>query len=534
MGRNENFKNNGKTANRMRGARANHNIELRKNKRADQLMKRRNLTAANADAAPSPLGDSQVGNRQSGGGPAGPSEEIISLAHLPEICAGIFSGVPETQLKATERCRRLLSKAKDPPIDEVIEAGLVPALIQELQYEAMPKLQFEAAWALTNIASGSAEQTQCVVDAGALPVMTHILSSPEEEVREQALWAIGNIAGDGPVYRDMVLDTGILPPLLDLLQTGNCKLSMMRNATWVLSNLIRGKNPQPNFEVVRHAIPTLGALISSQDEETVIDATWAVSYLSDGENHKIQAIVDGGLTRRLVELLYNTNIQVKTPALRAIGNIVTGTDEQTQNVLDCSGLPAFASLLGTRNQTLLKETCWTISNITAGSPSQIQAVIDSNIIPPLIEALKNGEFRVKKEAAWALSNLSMGSTQEQLRYCIEQGCIPPLCNMLSVKDARIVGVVLDALTNILKAGAMPDGSNPCVEWIDEAGGVDQIEALQSHENDDIYKKSLEIIESYFQEEEEEDHSLAPETAGSNFAFGHNSATAMVPVGGFAF
>lgn len=54
-------------------------------------------------------------------------------------------------------------------------------------------------------------------------------------------------------------------PLLQQL-TDRSKLSMLRNATWTLSNFCRGK-PQPSFEHVRPALPTLATLIHSVDEE---------------------------------------------------------------------------------------------------------------------------------------------------------------------------------------------------------------------------------------------------------------------------
>ncbi|RWW79911.1 hypothetical protein BHE74_00011772 [Ensete ventricosum] len=64
----------------------------------------------------------------------------------------------------------------------------------------------------------------------------------------QAVWALGNVAGDSPRCRDLVLSNGALFPLLQQLNE-HAKLSMLRNATWTLSNFCRGK-PQPVFEQV--------------------------------------------------------------------------------------------------------------------------------------------------------------------------------------------------------------------------------------------------------------------------------------------
>jgi hypothetical protein len=287
---------------------------------------------------------------------------------------------------------------------------------------------------------------------------------------------------------------------------GNGTVSIKKNAAWALSNFCRGK-PKPAFDAVRPALPTLAQLLFEKDENILVDACWALSYLSDGPNEQIQAVIEVGVCSRLAHLLNHSSLAVQTPALRAVGNIVTGDVRQTETMLECDVVPALVGMLASSMKGIRKEACWNLSNITAGNSGQIQRVLDAGGFPRLIELLSNAENAVKKEAVWAISNATSGGTSEQINFLVAQGCVPLLCDLLEDSHAKIVTVALVGLENILKVGATmaessPTGENPHALTVERAEGLEKIDNLQNHENDDIYERAVKILEKYFDAVEE--------------------------------
>lgn len=121
-----------------------------------------------------------------------------------------------TKLLACVGLRKLLSIEVNPPIQAVIDANLIPVFIQ-LLHHTIPKFQFEAAWCLTNIATGTTDNVHNLIEKDVLKHFIELLNSPHIEVVEQAIWGIGNIAGDNHLTRDCVINSGALEKIGSLL-----------------------------------------------------------------------------------------------------------------------------------------------------------------------------------------------------------------------------------------------------------------------------------------------------------------------------
>ncbi|RVW39192.1 Importin subunit alpha-2 [Vitis vinifera] len=140
-----------------RRRREDNMVEIRKNRREESLQKKRR-EGLQAQTLPASIHSAAVEKK---------------LEFLPSMVAGVWTDDSNIQLEATTQFRKLLSIERCPQLRKLFNLALFLALLSSCE-EDFPQLQFEAAWALTNIASGTSDNTKV------------------------AVWALGNVAGDSP------------------------------------------------------------------------------------------------------------------------------------------------------------------------------------------------------------------------------------------------------------------------------------------------------------------------------------------------
>ena len=469
-------------------------LQIRKREKEEQMSRRRKLVELSSDIP---------GNRIC------LNNVSISTENIPKFAACLNDQDPLVVAEATIALRKILSVDRNPPIAEVLNAGVLPRLKELLADKTRPNIQLEACWALTNIASGSPDQTQAVVESGVVPLFVELLASCDSTLQEQAVWAVANIAGDRTEYRDGCISAGTAEALTHIVTSSiGTSLQMTRLAVWGLSNLCRGK-PGPDFTRIKTAVPPLArALAESNDTEVLADASWAFSYLTDSASHNhILLVLDHLDLRRVAALLAHPSGTVHTPILRVVGNLVSGESDVTHRVVSTANcLTQLKSLMLSNKKAIRKETLWTISNICADSQTLIQAVIDAGIMARLCELVKSGncDMDVKKEGIWCICNsVTVGSKAQ-----IDSMVVDSRFDILSIlsdfletaRDTRSVRTALEAIYAVL---LNDQGGTRYTSILEEVGGLTNIENLQQDESEEIYQACVRILENFFHCDEQQ-------------------------------
>uniref|UniRef100_A0A6T1LNL5 Importin subunit alpha n=1 Tax=Alexandrium monilatum TaxID=311494 RepID=A0A6T1LNL5_9DINO len=417
-------------------------------------------------------------------------EQLLALRGL------LLDADEDRQLMAARKFRQVLKSGPSPPIQEVIDAGAVPRLVELARSGPSTQVQHEALWALANIASGSADQTGAVVDEGAVELLVGKVSAEDPDIAEPAAWGLGNIAGGAERLRDRVLEAGGLAPILESLRREDPPATLLRTAAWAISNLCRGDPPPAAAAVLPAVRPLVDLLSTVADEEVVRDACWSLFYLCR-QDECVEPAVRAGLVARASELLEHPSEHALGPALKAIGAVAAGGGARTWAVAsDEPCLGRLASLTCHKKRTVRRLACLVLSDIMAGACDQIQAAVAAGALPRLVDAL-DGDATVAKEAVRAFANLEGSALPEQFEAAVDAGCIAPLVKMASHPDVprELSG---RALRGIMRAGGKLKadrglGGNPFVRPFVEAGGVQILEGWEDDASLDIVRAEVQAV-----------------------------------------
>lgn len=506
-----------------RRSREETTIQLRKQKKNSQMAKRRNQTSV----ATFDLAASQ--GKAVGHSPKSVSMMIKQQLHLFQKHQQDPNAVSEEELHISIRTlRRLLSQTVPSPCQEVVESGIIFHMVRiSVLHQASCGSQLrcsilhECLWILINISSDN--YTKQVAESGIVPLAATMMCSHEDpNVREQAAWCLGNIAGHSSEYRDTCLATPhLMDGLLRNLESPSTS-SLLGIVCWLASNLLRG---QPSI-CASVTIPVTKALQTNLHEalsvinsdprlsDVLLDILWALSYLSEGDKDCIQKFVDTGIVNSLMRVVgYYSNNAALLPLslLRTMGNIVAGSVQQTQAVLDSGFARHLISLLGSPSKEIQRESAWMCANIAAGTSSQLNELLNERVNGGILWSLcqlavKGKTYAIRKEAQFAICEIVKTGDKHHTELVVGADGIESLvegCLKAKHADLRVLRFCLETFKEIFDHGVASGQDGYYLECFQSCGGLDRLVELQDHEDQKVYDLCIEILDSHFDENVDE-------------------------------
>lgn len=118
----------------------------------------------------------------------------------------------------------------------ILECGAVPRL-KELVTHSNREIQKEACWTLSNIAAGTVDQIQAVINSGAIPPLVKLVRNKktDQEVRSEACWVVLNATSCGSDSQiEVLVDEGCVSVLGVLLSEASMVMMALEGLERVL------------------------------------------------------------------------------------------------------------------------------------------------------------------------------------------------------------------------------------------------------------------------------------------------------------
>ena len=185
-----------------------------------------------------------------------------------------FLSVPDVGI-LSDACLALscLTDGSDDGIEMVLkEESIVSQLVELLDHES-PKVQTFAGRTIGNIVTGTEAHTQVVLDCPmALPLLKKLLHGPKLAMRKEGCWAISNIAAGSQEQIQMMIDAGVIPLVVAIILSNNGEFeeALKKEALYVLGNVFSyGSVDQIVYLVEQNVIPGFLSHLDNDDSEAV-------------------------------------------------------------------------------------------------------------------------------------------------------------------------------------------------------------------------------------------------------------------------
>jgi importin subunit alpha-1 len=190
-------------------------------------------------------------------------------------------------------------------------------VVSQLIFSKDEEIVTDACWAVAYLCdekNGENQRIQAVLQSGMTRRIVDLLMHKNTNVKTPALRAIGNLVTGDDLQTQVVLNASVLPCMLNLLVYPN--KNIRKEACWAISNITAGNADQNQMVIEASIVPVLIDIMTKAEFDVKKEAVWAMSNItSAGRNSQIRYLVDKGAIKALCDFLDCDDNKVITAAL---------------------------------------------------------------------------------------------------------------------------------------------------------------------------------------------------------------------------
>ncbi|XP_047970418.1 U-box domain-containing protein 13-like [Salvia hispanica] len=279
------------------------------------------------------------------------------------------------------------------------ERSKIGALLCKLT-SGNPEDQRSAAGEIRLLAKRNADNRVAIAEAGAIPLLVQLLSTPDSRTQEHAVTALLNLS----IFEDnkgSIISSGAVPGIVHVLKKGSMEARENAAATLFSLSVIDENKVTIGAS---GAIPPLVALLSEGTQRGKKDAATALFNLCIYQGNKGKA-VRARVIPTLMRLLTEPQGTMVDEAL-AILAILSSHPEGKSAIGAAEAVPVLVDVIGNGSPRNKENSAAVLVHLCSGDQQYLAEAQELGVMGPLLELAQHGTERGKRKATQLLERMN--------------------------------------------------------------------------------------------------------------------------------
>lgn len=458
-------------------------VELRKSKRKDLLQKRR---APNFSTKTPTLSDIIMEIPDPDPHPHSNSLNILNLDPFTLIQALHNSESISDYTETLQKISMQISSNTN-LIEEYVKLGLIEISTPHINLKDNLILKNVAYSIICSIATGPSNCCERLFEYDIISSIFQELENKNSELYETLFWILGNFIVESSELFQIIIDKNFFFVTLKCVIQSKTHENL-KIISWSLKNAAHY-----NYLLEDEHLETLTKLALEILEYDSLEIRaliiQSMTVLISKDNEKIDFVIHSQFLFRSIELWVFKPLRYDI--LRLCTNVCSGKNTHIQVLIDLGYLNLFEEILRSQsNNDEIFYVFYSLSNIAAGNLSQLNALEKHTIFELSLDGILCLDDRVQSEAAYYIRNYMVNNKREALEKLFSKHYLKKIAD--GFRFAKSNDAIMNLLVAYEKVARVADKSALFAEDCQYV-----LDSLQKHQNLEIYRKSVEILEKYY-------------------------------------